>query len=157
MGCPLILSYSGSMTEQGAEAPESAAAPELEIQFRDRKLWVKMPSPEQLLVWKRTLKQLQGADVSGWNAEQVMIALERTRKIIDSVLVNQVDVTWLDDEMLDGAVTLTDTASMITLAVTAFADAAEAEGNRETRRAANKTATAKKAARKAAPRKATPR
>jgi hypothetical protein len=109
-----------------------------------------MPSPEQLLVWKRTLKKLQDTDTEGWNGEQAMIALERTRKIIDSVLVNKADVEWLDDEMLAGNVNLLATASIIQMAVDAFVDAAEAEGNRETRRAAEKKTPAKKATRKKA-------
>jgi hypothetical protein len=141
------------MTEPN-EAPEAAAPnvmPEQEITFMGRKLWVRMPSPEQLLVWRRTLRQLQEAETKDWNAEQVMIALERTRKIIDSVLVNKADVTWLDDEMLEGNIDLTGTAKIINMTVETFADAAAEEGNRETRRAAKK-ATAKKATRK----KATP-
>jgi hypothetical protein len=133
------------MTEPN-EAPEAAAPapmPEQEITFAGRTLWVRMPSPEQLLVWKRTLRQLQGADVSGWNADQVMRALERTRSIIDSVLAHEVDRDWLDDEMLAGTVGLMETAKIITLTVEAFAAAAEAEGNRETRRAAKKAARKK--------------
>jgi hypothetical protein len=138
------------MTEQtqADEAATPTPMPELEIEFRGRKIWAKMPSPEQLLVWKRTLKQLQGADVSGWNGEQVMKALERTRLIIDSVLAHEVDKEWLDDEMLAGTIGLMETGALINLTVEAFADAAEAEGNRETRRAAKK-APAKKATRKA--------
>jgi hypothetical protein len=131
---------------------DETQVPEQEITFQGRSMWVKMPSPEQLLVWKRTLQKLQGADVEGWNGEQAMIALERTRKIIDSVLVNNADVEWLDDEMLAGRVDLLATASIIQMAVDAFVDAAETEGNRDTRRAAK--AAPKKAARKRAPRKA---
>ena len=121
-----------------------ATVPEQEIAFLSRKMWVRMPSPEQLLVWKRTLNQLQTADISGWNADQVMRALERTRMIIDSVLANRIDIDWLDDEMLAGNVGLKDTAQIIQLTVQAFTTAAETEGNRETRRAAKK-ATRKKA------------
>lgn len=138
------------MTDQ--EVPPEVA-PELPVQFMNREVWVKMPTPEQLLVWKRTLGQLQDAEVEGWNGAQVMRALERTRMIIDSVLVNQVDKDWLDDEMLAGKIGLMETAQIINLTAEAFADAAEADGNRETRRAAKKT-TAKKAVRKAAPKKA---
>ena len=133
------------MTIEQTEAPE-ALPPELEITFKGRLIWVRMPTPEQLLVWKRTLRQLQDAEVKSWNAEQVMIALERTRKIIDSVLVNKADVIWLDDEMLEGNLTLLDTAQIIQSTVEKFADEAKAEGNRETRRA---KAAPKKARRKA--------
>jgi hypothetical protein len=148
----MTLVYPDSMTEQTATPATPEVMPEQEIEFKGRKLWVKMPTPEQLLVWKRTLKKLQGADVSGWNGEQVMKALERTRLIIDSVLAHDTDKEWLDDEMLAGTVGLMETAAIINGTVEAFADAAEAEGNRETRRAAKKTTPAKKAARK----KATP-
>jgi hypothetical protein len=137
------------MTEQEtpvAEATTSAEA-EREIEFQGRQLWVRVPSPEQLLVWKRTLGKLQGANVEGWNGEQVMSALERTRKIIDSVLVHETDKDWLDDEMLEGNLGLIETAALIQLTVEAF----QSGDNREARRAAKK-APAKKAARKKAAR-----
>lgn len=143
--------YHGSMTEQEV-TPE--VVPELPLDFRGREIFVKMPSPEQLLVWKRTLNQLQGAEVDGWNGVQVMRALERTRLIIDSVLANQVDKDWLDDEMLAGNIGLMETAEIINMTAKAFADAAEGEGNRETQRAATKKTPAKKAALKTTTRKA---
>jgi hypothetical protein len=145
------------MTEQETEAAAPEMPPELEIEFRGRRMWARLPKPEQILVWKRTLRQLQDADVEGWNAEQVMTALERTRRIIDSVLVNSEDVTWLDDEMLDGRVDLKGTSEIINRTVEAYAEAAEREkaenGTRAERRAAKKT-TGKKAARKAPTKKA---
>lgn len=125
--------------------------PEQEITFRGRQVWVKMPRPEQLLVWRRTLTQLQGMDPNtGWTADSVMAAMERLRRIVDSVLVNATDVAWLDDEFLDGTLTFQELVPIITLTVTAFAEAAENEGNRETRRAAAKKTPAKKATRKKA-------
>ncbi len=128
------------MTEQDAVVPTLEA----EIEFQGREMFVKMPSPEQLLVWKRTLAKLQGAG-EDWNGAQVMAALERARMIIDSVLVHATDVDWLDDEMLAGRIDLKGTSQIIHKAVEAFAET----GNREERRAAKK-APAKKAARKAA-------
>lgn len=127
--------------------------PELEIEFQGRSLWVRLPSPEQLLVWKRTLVQLQSADTNDWNTEQVMIALERTRKIIDSVLVNKADVVWLDDEMLAGQIDLKGTSEIINKTVAAYADEVEreqAENGTRTERRAAATKPAKKAARKRA-------
>lgn len=137
------------MTEPNTEIPER------EVELLGRKLFVRFPQPEQLLVWQRTLTKLQGADVDGWNAVQVMSALERMRKIIDSLLANKTDVDWLDDQMLDGNVGLMELVPFFTDVVKTFAD--EANGtNREARRTAAKT-PAKKAVRKAAPRKATAR
>lgn len=141
----------GHVTAPNAPAPAvPELPPELEIQFQGRALRVKMPTPEQLLVWKRTLRQLQDAEVKLWNAEQVMVALERARRIIDTMLADPADVEWLDDEMLAGTVDLMSAFSVINQTVAAFADAAQAEGNRETRRAAVKAAPAKKATRRKA-------
>lgn len=134
------------MTEQ-TDVPD--VMPEQEIEFHGRMIWVRMPRPEQLLVWKRTLVQLQDADPKDWNAEQVMNSLERLRKILDSLLVHRTDIDWIDDEMLANRLTFKTLAPIVTLTVEAF----QTETNRETRRAAKKAAPAKKAARK----KATPR
>lgn len=135
------------MTEQ-TEAPDEATSgetiiPEREIDFRGRKLWVRLPGPEQLLVWKRTLSKLQNMETSDWTGDQVMAALERTRKIIDSLLINEADKDWLDDQMLESQVGLLETAHIIQLATEAF----QVDGNREQRRAAAKP---KKAARRKA-------
>jgi hypothetical protein len=138
------------MTEQ-TEATEAAAPVEMpaekEIDFQGRKLWVRLPRPEALLVWKRTLAKLQNLDTGDWNGEQVMAALERTRKIIDSLLVHEIDKDWLDDEMLASRLGLIETAQIINLTVEAY----QADDNREARRAAKK-ALAKKATRKKAAR-----
>ena len=146
----------GHMTEQDTENAYELP-PELEITFQDRQLWVRLPTPEQILVWKRTLNQLQSAEVDGWNAEQVMAALERTRKIIDSVLVHRVDVDWLDDQMLERKIDLKGTAEIINQTVERFAEVAEAERAEHGTRAERRTAAkkpGKKAARKAPTRKA---
>jgi hypothetical protein len=147
----------GDMTEPNTpEAPEADAQveiPEREITFLGRQVWVKMPRPEQLLVWRRTLTQLQGVDPNtGWTADSVMAAMERLRKIVDSTLANKADVEWIDDLFLDGSLTFQGLVPIINLTVKAYADAAEAEGNRETRRAAKKAGPAKKATRKKAAR-----
>lgn len=138
------------MTEQ-TEAAEAATPVEMpaekEITFQGRTMWVRLPRPEALLVWKRTLTKLQDLDTGDWSGDQVMAALERTRKIIDSLLVHEIDKDWLDDEMLASRLGLLETAQIIQLTVEAY----QADDNRETRRAAKK-APAKKATRKKATR-----
>jgi hypothetical protein len=65
-------------------------------------------------------------------------------------MANKADIEWLDDQFLLGAIDFQKLAPFVTLVADKFAEAAEAEGNRETRRAATKKATAKKAIRKKA-------
>jgi conjugal transfer/entry exclusion protein len=131
---------------------EATAAPELPIEFRGREMFVTMPSPEQLMVWQRTLHNLQNADAESWDGPKVMKTLERSRKIVDSLLVNEEDIEWLDDEMISGRVDLKGTVEIIQKATEAFSELAASQGNREERRAAAKKAPAKKVTRKALPR-----
>lgn len=122
---------------------QKAAEPERPIMFKGREMYVWMPRPEQLLVWRRTLNKLQNIEDNSWTADEVLMALERTRKIIDSVLVNETDKDWLDEQMLDRKLSLMDTGEIIQLTVKVFADAAQGEGNRQAKRAAKKVAPKK--------------
>lgn len=133
------------MTEQ-TETPAEIERPTREIPFRDRSLMLRMPTPEQLLVWQRTVKQLQGADTASWDGNEVMRALERARKIIDSLLSDPRDIEWLDDEMLAGNLGLREVAPIILDALKAFQEGTDetTPNNREERRAVKK-ATRKKA------------
>lgn len=116
-----------------------------EIEFQGRTLKIRAPKPEQVLIWQRTMKHLEAANLSDWTGEQVLGALERARMIIDSLLYDPADISWLDDEMLAGRVGLKEASGIIIEAMKRMT------GNRAQRRA-----TAKKApARRKAPEKAT--
>lgn len=120
------------MTEPKEDPP---ARPEGKITFCDREIRVAMPSPEQIMVWQRTLERLQNADISDWSGRDVLAALERTRKIIDSILMDEADKDWLDDEMLAGRIGLKESADIVVKAQATFM-------NRDQRRAsAKKTAS----------------
>lgn len=138
-------------TEQ--ETPEQDWLPvELPVPFQGREIFVRMPRPEQLLVWQRTLNKLGNLQAgTSWTGDEVMVALERLRKIVDSLVVNKADVEWLDDRFLEGSLTFAELAPFITDAVAVYQKFAnENAPNREARRAAEKPA--KKAARKKATR-----
>lgn len=137
------------MTETAAAEPAEEAPVELPVMFMDREIFSRMPSPEQLIVWQRTIKRLETAPMdASWTGSEVMAALERLRKIVDTLMVNRADVDWLDEQFLDQTVTFKTLAPFITDVVTAFQEYAAAQGNREQRRATKK-APAKKATRKA--------
>lgn len=123
------------------------APPEICVPFMGREIWVKMPRPEQVLVWQRTVQKLgnSGPDTS-WTGPEVMKALERLRMIIDSILLNRADVEWLDDRFLDGTAGFRELTPFLNDVITAFSKKNEQDApNRETRRA---TKPAKKATRK---------
>lgn len=125
--------------------------PVLPVMFHGREIYARMPTPEQLVVWQRTVKRLQEAPIdASWTGSEVMVALERLLKIINSLMAHKVDIEWLDDKFLEGELDFQKLSPFIVLVTDAFADAAEAEGNREDRRAAAKKTPAKKAARKKA-------
>lgn len=137
------------MTDQDAAAETADQTTlELPVTFLGREIYCRMPTPEQLLVWQRTVRRLSDAPMdASWTGSEVMGALERLRKIIDSLMVNRVDIDWLDDQFLDGTATFRNLAPFITEVTTAFAEVA---GNRETRRAATKKTPAMRVARKKA-------
>lgn len=140
-------------TETAAAEPAEDEAPvELPVMFMGREIYSRFPSPEQLIVWQRTIKRLETAPMdASWTGSEVMAALERLRKIVDTLMVNRADVDWLDDQFLDETVTFKSLAPFITDVVTAFQEFAAAQGTRAEKRAAKKT-PAKKATRKAATR-----
>jgi hypothetical protein len=135
-------------TEQEPGGQEDFVLP---VIFLGREIYARMPTAEQLLVWRRTVNRLTDAPIdASWNGSEVLTALERLLKIINSLMANKADIEWLDDQFLLGAIDFQKLAPFVTLVADKFAEAAEAEGNRETRRAATKKATAKKAIRKKA-------
>lgn len=116
------------------------------ITFKGREIQVKIPSPEQLLVWRRTMRGLQTANPDDWGSTEVLDALERTRRIVDSLLDKET-VTWLDDEMLSGDVGFQDLSEIILEATRVFGRR-ETPGKKPAKTAAKKKPV-KKATRKA--------
>lgn len=127
------------------EAPEGLEMPVLPITFRGREMHVTMPTPSQLAVWRRILQRLQNTEESSWTADAVVDSLAKLHRIVETILVEQADKNWLEDELLDGTLDFPGLAPIITQATEAFQKAAAENGNREERRAATKT-PAKKAA-----------
>lgn len=123
---------------------------ELSVMLQDREVYVRMPTPEQLLVWQRTIKKLADAPIdASWTGSEVMQSLERLRKIVDSLMVNKADVEWLDDQFLDGTLTFQKMAPFITDIVTTFERAATDQIQETGTRAEKRAKPAKKASRKA--------
>jgi hypothetical protein len=88
--------------------------------FAGRDLRVVMPRPEQLAIWQRTLSRLGGGDLSTMSGAEVGQLINRSIRIIETVLADEVDREWLEDQLLDGAMTLADAASIVTAALKAL-------------------------------------
>ena len=113
-----------------------------EIEFQGRTLKIRAPKPEQILIWQRIMRHLESANLSDWSGEQVLAALERGRMIIDSLLYDPDDISWLDDEMLAGRVGLKEASEIIIEAMKRMTG----QGNRAQRRGAAKKAPARRKA-----------
>lgn len=103
--------------EKTAEKPKTATIP-----FHGRRIKIKVPEPEQVMVWKRIVSRL--SDMSGdagMTGEAAIVALERARKIIDSLIFNREDIDWLDDQMLEGSIDLEEAFKFVTKAAKVFA------------------------------------
>jgi hypothetical protein len=97
------------------------------IEFRGRTIAVAMPSLEQIDVWNRTGARLQAireamqaastpADRDEAN-RQAMNLVSRLSRVIHSVMASPDDREWLDDQFLDGVLTYSDAAQIVTAAL----------------------------------------
>jgi hypothetical protein len=96
----------GEENDLDPPAPSVDQGIEIPVEFLGREIYVRRPSPEQVLVWQRVLRRLQDPDLDNWTGAQLLNELEKVRKIIDSLLANESDIDWLDGEMLAGRVDL---------------------------------------------------
>lgn len=124
-------------TASKTAAPAWTSRTTSEITFRDRKIRVLMPEPEQILVWRRIHARMEAANLDDWTGKEVMDALDKVRTIIDTVIVNQADIDWLDDEMLAGRLTIREASTILVDAVKSFQ-------NRSQRRATKTTGPARR-------------
>lgn len=92
------------------------------ILFEGRELDVAMPGAEQLAVWQRTAKRMAGYDPNSGDGPEAMKLLDRGMRVIESVLPGQDDRDWLEDQLLDGNLTLEKAAAIVTQTVEAFRD-----------------------------------
>lgn len=104
------------MTEQAA--PPSA--PERLITFRERQMVVTFPSPDKLLVIKRSAARIAAMPENDWTAPEVMRAAEQAYRVVESLLADRADREWIEDQIMDGAMDLEQSMEIIRLALEAF-------------------------------------
>jgi|SRR6187549_3205397 len=135
-------------TEPAGPDPEDRV--ELPVMLGDREIYVRRPTAEQLLAWQRVVTRLSDAPIdASWTGTEILGAMERMLRIVNSLMVNKADVVWMDDRFLDGTLDFAKVTPFITAVVDAFKDHADAQ------LAEHGTRPEKRAAKKAAPKKAT--
>lgn len=127
----------GSVVTADGKALRSA-----EIPFLDRTIIVALPELEQLAVMRLFSNQFAAmerkAKAAGENlpADEMIRMSSRAISIVQSVMANHDDKTWIEDLLLDGEVKLVDVIPLIQTAMVALREVNE--DNRAGRRAKGK-------------------
>jgi hypothetical protein len=111
--------------------PDAAnPAPSGRILFQGRTMRVHNVSIEQIGVWRRIVRQFEGADepLPADASDEVVMArsqrlqrlLDRTFDIILSMLVDEADIEWVETQLLTHELTLNQAVKIITLAIEEF-------------------------------------
>jgi hypothetical protein len=88
--------------------------------FHGRELRVVMPRPEQLVIWQRTLSRLGNTELDPTSGTELGRLIDRVIRIVETVLPERADHEWLEDQLLDGGMTLADAANIVTAALAAL-------------------------------------
>lgn len=74
------------------------------LEFRDRKIELKIPGSAQMMMWERTSRQFgKLAESDGEiDKEEFRKALNRLASIVLSMFAQQQDKDWFEDEILEG-------------------------------------------------------
>lgn len=123
--------------------PAATEMPETDVEWNGRTWHVRLPSLEQLTIYRRLNRQFQelgeaqrreGAEPL--SLEQATKYFDRALKLITSILVNPDDIEWLEDAMLEGKLTLTKASGLMKAAFDALGKLAkEREAQNENRQA----------------------
>jgi hypothetical protein len=131
-------------------APPAPPAPEedpegviqqTEVPFRDRMVLVKLPTTEQLTIYRRLSQKFieigNAAERPGAQPMQMEEAIkhyDRAVKLVTSVIVKEEDKEWLEDEMLEGRMELPDAIELLKGAFNRLAAVNDEGQNRAERR-----------------------
>lgn len=114
-----------------------------EVAFRGRMVLVKLPTTEQLTIYRRLSQKFieigNAAERPGaqpMEMEEAIKHYDRAVKLVTSVIVKDDDKEWLEDEMLEGRMELPDAIDLLKGAFDQLAQVNDKARNRAERRAA---------------------
>lgn len=88
------------------------------ITFLDREIMVQMPDENQILVWRKIVRQFE-VEGNTQDRERQFVLMERGRKIVDSVIVLDDDKEWIDDMLIEKKTTMAEVVEIILRAMKA--------------------------------------
>lgn len=131
------------VTEDDAPDPDPDAT--AETVFKGRTVVVKLPTSEQLAIYRRMSLEFQQLAKDGGAEKMELDAalrhLDRATRLIQSILRDDVDRDWIEDMLLDGKVTLEECTGLLTDAFRRLNDRAieqQDDQNRAARRAGSR-------------------
>lgn len=105
------------------------------VTFLGRTMAARLPTPEQIAAWRSILRKLEKMDPKTTTPERSLDAVEMAYDIVDSVLIDDEDVTWLMRGRARGDVTLENSAAIVLDAIKAYEGDKPQPANRAARRA----------------------
>lgn len=112
------------------------------VDFKGRRIEVKAPSVEQIVVIKRLQKRFTDAAAeTNLTAERAVAMMNRALTAILSIVANQDDKEFVEDLWLDAAINMEETLPLLTRAMKCLEEANANQQNRATRRATERAGT----------------
>lgn len=127
------------------QAPADGA-PEVDLQFvvfGDRRIRTRPLDVDLVTVWNRIARRMSKPEAL--TAENIGDTLDRALKMIQSIMADEADRDWLEDQLLEGTMTLQQASSIISKAVEQFLQGRQQQADQTAARA---TKAASKARRK---------
>lgn len=127
--------------EDDAPVPEANTTAELD--FHGRLVTVKMPTSEQLVMYRRLSREFQDLARNGADKipmDQALRQLDRAIRLIQSVLADQDDKDWVEEQLLEGNLQLSDCTGLLTDAFARLRVAAEEQAATDSNRAERRSA-----------------
>lgn len=123
--------------------PDGRDADTAELEFVGRRVLVKLPTAEQLTIYRRLSREFQDLSRDGaadrLSLDEALRHLGRATRLVQSILAEDRDREWLEDQLLDGKITMQQCTGLLRDAfkrLNAKAEAQAAGANRATRRRA---------------------
>lgn len=123
---------------------EDGVVDEAEVTWRGRMWLVHLPTIEQMTIYRRLSRRFQALgeaqakpDAEPMSMDEATTHFDRALKLITSVLVKPEDIVWIEDEMLEGRLQLSDASELMRAAFERFGELnpVEETGTRAERRA----------------------